>query len=65
MILRPYQQDAIDAFFAHVKLKEYSGIISAPPTGSGKSAILADICKTLLTLSGTIRKSSCARTGTS
>ena len=21
MILRPYQQDAIDAFFAHVKLK--------------------------------------------
>jgi DNA repair protein RadD len=49
LTLRPYQQDAIDAFFAHVKLKEYSGIISAP-TGSGKSAILADICKTLLTL---------------
>ena len=64
MILRPYQQDAIDAFFAHVKLpQEYSGIISAPPTGSGKSAILADICKTLLP-SGTIRKSSCAHTGT-
>ena len=49
MEMRPYQQDAIDAFFAHVKLKKYSGIISAP-TGSGKSAILADICKTLLTL---------------
>jgi DNA repair protein RadD len=49
MEMRPYQQEAIDAFFAHVKLGEYSGIISAP-TGSGKSAILADICKTLLTL---------------
>lgn len=47
MILRDYQTDAITAFFDGVRAGSMSGIISAP-TGSGKSAIMADICRTML-----------------
>ncbi|MFA7167676.1 MAG: DEAD/DEAH box helicase [Sphaerochaetaceae bacterium] len=46
--LRPYQQDAIDAFWAFVSSGGRSGVISAP-TGSGKSMIIADICRTMCT----------------
>ena len=44
MILRDYQQEAVDAFFDGVRNGQNSGIICAP-TGSGKSAIMAAICK--------------------
>jgi len=47
MILRDYQQDAVTAFFDGVRDGYMSGIISAP-TGSGKTALMADICKTVL-----------------
>jgi len=52
--LRPYQQDAIAAFFEFVKNGGRSGVIAAP-TGSGKSLIIADICRTLITSWDTTR----------
>ena len=45
--LRPYQRDAVNAFFAGLRDGKTSGIISAP-TGSGKSLMVSDICKTLI-----------------
>ncbi|MCK9577432.1 MAG: DEAD/DEAH box helicase [Clostridia bacterium] len=44
--LREYQQEAVNAFFNGVRSGQKSGIICAP-TGSGKSAIMAAICKTM------------------
>ncbi len=43
--LRDYQKDAVDSFYTQVNQGFKSGIISAP-TGSGKSIIISDICKT-------------------
>lgn len=47
-VLRDYQQEAVAAFFAGVLSGKHSGIISAP-TGSGKSLLIADICKQMVT----------------
>jgi DNA repair protein RadD len=46
--LRQYQKDAVSAFFSGVESGKVSGIISAP-TGSGKSLMIADICKQMIT----------------
>lgn len=46
--LRDYQTEAVTSFFDFVKSGGRSGVISAP-TGSGKSLIIADICKTMIT----------------
>ena len=46
IILREYQQEAVDAFFNGVRNGQTSGIICAP-TGSGKSAIMAAIIRTM------------------
>lgn len=48
MKLRDYQQDAVNAVFEGVKNGQMSGVIVAP-TGSGKSIILAEISRILLT----------------
>jgi DNA repair protein RadD len=45
--LRDYQKDAINAFWDYVAKGGRSGIICAP-TGSGKSLLVADICKTMI-----------------
>ena len=45
--LREYQNDAVNAFFEGVSGGCMSGIIAAP-TGSGKSLIIADICKKMI-----------------
>lgn len=46
MQLRPYQQIAIDETIAFLETKEGNPCIVAP-TGSGKSLIIAELCKTL------------------
>lgn len=47
--LREYQKEAVDAFFNFVTYQNgRSGVIAAP-TGSGKSLIISDICKTMIT----------------
>jgi len=46
--LRPYQQDAVNAFFEFVANGGRSGVIAAP-TGSGKSIILSEICRQMVT----------------
>jgi DNA or RNA helicases of superfamily II len=45
--LRDYQKDSINAFWDYVAKGGRSGIICAP-TGSGKSLLVADICKTMI-----------------
>lgn len=45
--LRPYQRDAIDALYAYWREKAGSPLIVLP-TGSGKSLVLATICKELV-----------------
>lgn len=48
MHLRPYQQSAIDALWHYWKYRGKAPIICAP-TGSGKSLLIAEICRRVLT----------------
>lgn len=48
MQLRPYQQTAIDALWHYWKYRGKAPIICAP-TGSGKSLLIAEICRKVLT----------------
>ena len=46
MQLRWYQQDALDAIFKHIAAKNNNPCVVLP-TGSGKTPIIAEFCKTL------------------
>jgi DNA repair protein RadD len=47
--LRQYQQDAVGTFFDRVLNHNCRSGVIAAPTGSGKSLILSDICRTMQT----------------
>lgn len=43
MILRPYQQQAVEAVYRHLRTREDNPVVVLP-TGSGKSPIMATLC---------------------
>lgn len=46
--LRPYQKESVDAAMSFLRNERGNGIVIAP-TGAGKSCIIAEICKRILT----------------
>jgi DNA repair protein RadD len=48
MTLRPYQQEAVESFFAHAREVEQARTLVVAPTGSGKSHIIAAISKRVI-----------------
>ena len=44
MILRPYQQNAIDAVYQHLRNYESNPVVVIP-TGGGKTPVMATICR--------------------
>ena len=45
MNLRPYQQEAVEAVYEHLRTKKNNPCVVLP-TGTGKSLVLAQIAKT-------------------
>ena len=44
MQLRPYQQDAVDAVYAHLRERDDNPVV-AIPTGGGKTPVIATMCR--------------------
>ena len=51
MILQPYQQEAVDAVYEHLRTKDTNPCVVLP-TGRGKSLVLAKIASDAVTLWG-------------
>ena len=51
MELRPYQQEAVNAVYEHLREKDNNPCVVLP-TGTGKSLVLAQIAKDAITLWG-------------
>ena len=55
MILRPYQQEAVDSIFNYWENDYGRNPLVSAPTGSGKSLIIAEFCKRVCTETPTAR----------
>ncbi|MGI9460308.1 MAG: DEAD/DEAH box helicase, partial [Pirellulales bacterium] len=54
MKLRPYQQEAIDAVLADAKKHKRDNLLVALATGTGKSVVIAGICKEIADRGGRV-----------